>query len=115
MVLFTYMCRIASNEKYTKTRRTLILRGLLIALALVSERANSSAPQEIAFEPIKATIKLFYFNSETIYIYLFFYLLLTLFVRVALRKKKEGAVRIKALYENTKNSPSTQDYKFFFN
>ena len=102
IVLFVYICTLASNEKQTNSNKTAI-----IALATFSFTLWSLQCQEVWFKTRTLTeslVKVIRGNRSFLYVYLFIYLLLTLLVCVLVRKKKEGAIRSKLNYENTKNS-----------
>jgi len=100
------MCSIASNEKFVRDYKIAVLFILLIRLSLLRSFNEVSTFSLYGERSAKLTLKLFFINLEVAYFYLFCYLLITLFVAVTLRKKKEGAVRMKAIYETTKNPSS---------
>ena len=91
IVLFTYICSIASNEKYNKTKISWRVDAFIIVWGLVLWGLGVNYPQPFSERAIKSSIKLFFFCSETLYLYIFFYLIATLFVCVYLTKKKRGS------------------------
>lgn len=99
LVLFTYICRLASNEKrfYKPIYSSLFLLVLINLRAgyflILKEEKTIELPTTIFY----SFFKVFFYNNEIIYFYIFIYLLLTLFVTVILSKKKEGAIRTKSI------------------
>ena len=116
-MLFTYICRLASNEKQIN-RKTIFLFGSFITIVIVLSlnKPDSALTLQVnTSNNFTRLIKIIYKARESLYLYLFIFLLLTLVICVFLTKKKEGAIRIKKNYESTKNKPISQHLKFFTN
>lgn len=101
IILFTYICRLNPNEKILiklKESSFLIILFLIIFTIFWSgTKINKDTHVDYFFYLIKTI----FFNNERIYVFIFIYLLLTLFSCVFLCKKKEGAIRLKKVYEIT--------------
>lgn len=99
LVLFIYMARVASNEKFNPSIKIAIIFIITIATTWIIK--TSEIHHNIQRQEIKIVVKIFNITNAFITIIIILYLLFTIITASRIANIKEGPLRIKT-YENTR-------------